>query len=299
MAEKNNTKKRRRRLGDRNDGRKIRTMCPLNYISPYIMVDRNDASNYIANRIDTKRMDEYIRAKKAEGLEGFSPLHVFIAAYTRVVSQLPGINRFISRQKIFARNNIEIIFAIKREMSLNADETMIKIRTEPSFTAAEVYHQMTEAINENRGEDAKESNLDSTIKVLNYIPGLLLKFSIWSLKTLDYFGLMPKFLLRISPFHGSLVITSMGSLGIPPIYHHLYNFGNVPLFISYGARYRENVLTKEGEVETHSYIDYKIVTDERICDGHYYSAALKKLNYYLKHPELLDVPPETVEEDID
>lgn len=298
MAENKQQKKRRRRLGDRKDGRKIRTMCPINYISPYVMVDRNDASNYIANRIDTARMDEYVRQKQKEGLVGFSPLHVFIAAYTRVVSQLPGINRFINRQKIFARNNIEVVLTIKREMSLNADETVVKIYPEPDFTAKQVYEQMTNVINENRGND-NESNLDSTIKVLNYIPGLLLKFSVWFLKTLDYFGLLPKFLLKVSPFHGSLVITSMGSLGIPPIYHHLYNFGNVPLFISYGAKYRENVLNKDGKVERHSYIDYKIVTDERICDGHYYAAALKKLNYYLKHPHLLDEPPEKVVEDIE
>ena len=53
--------------------------------------------------------------------------------------------------------------------------------------------------------------------LLTLIPGVFLKFTVWLLKTLDYFGMLPKFLLEVSPFHGSLFFTSMGSLGIPPI----------------------------------------------------------------------------------
>lgn len=295
MADK---KKRRRRLGDRKDGRKVRTLCGMNYVSPYIMPTRNDASNFLAYSIDTAKMDEYIKEKAAEGLVGFSPLHVFIAAYTRVVSQLPGINRFINRQKIFARHNIEIMLTVKKSLALNAEETVIKIYPQPDFTAKQVYEQMRVEVEKCR-DSSQKSSFDSVVKALNFIPGLFLKFAIWFLKTLDYFGLLPRFLLKVSPFHGSMFITSMGSLGIPPIYHHLYNFGNVPLFISYGAKYRKYEINKDGEVEKHSYIDYKIVTDERICDGHYYATALKKLNFYLKHPHLLDVPPEEVVEDID
>ena len=45
--------------------------------------------------------------------------------------------------------------------------------------------------------------------------------------------LVPKELTDLSPFHGSIFITSMGSLGIPPIYHHLYDFGNIPVFVAF------------------------------------------------------------------
>ena len=48
------------------------------------------------------------------------------------------------------------------------------------------------------------------------IPGVVLKFTVWLLRTLDYFGLLPQFLLEVSPFHGSLFLTSMGSLCIFP-----------------------------------------------------------------------------------
>ena len=90
----------------------------------------------------------------------------------------------------------------------------------------------------------------------------------------------------------------MGSLGIPPIYHHLYDFGNIPVFCAFGAKYTVNELKLDGTVSPHKYIDYKFTTDERICDGHYFAAALKLFKSILKNPECLDTPPETVFEDI-
>ena len=42
-----------------------------------------------------------------------------------------------------------------------------------------------------------------------------------------------------------------------------------------------------------------VVTDERICDGFYYAAAFKLLRRYIENPELLELPPEQVFEDID
>ena len=39
--------------------------------------------------------------------------------------------------------------------------------------------------------------------------------------------------------------------------------------------------------------------DERICDGFYYAAALKKIRRYLRDPWLLDTPPEEIVEDVD
>ena len=118
------------------------------------------------------------------------------------------------------------------------------------------------------------------------------------LKWLDYHGWIPRFLTLLSPFHGSLVITSMASLGINPIHHHLYNFGNVPVFIAFSAIRRENVLTKDGSVSNVRYLDLTFSTDDRICDGHYYSVGFHELRKYLKNPHLLDLPPEKVVDDI-
>ena len=46
------------------------------------------------------------------------------------------------------------------------------------------------------------------------------------------------------------------------------------------------------------YIDYTVNTDERICDGYYYASAFKIIKRHAENPELLEVKPETVCEDI-
>lgn len=228
-------KKYKRRLGDRGDGRLVRNLTPMHKITPFIMVERNDASNFIRDSIEVSKIDEYIRRKRKSGLKGFGIMHIIVAAYIRCISQRPAVNRFVSGQRVYSRNRIEININVKKEMTLESPDTVVKIVFEPTDTADDVYYKMKTVIDESKGGEL-DSDFDNTARIINYIPRLIKKFAIWFLKTIDYFGLLPKFLLNVSPFHGSMFITSMGSLGIPPIYHHLYNFGNVPVFISFGAK---------------------------------------------------------------
>lgn len=289
--------KKRRRFGDRKEGRKLRSLSPMAKVSPYIMKTRNSSQNFIRDSVNVGGIDGFIRHKRKEGCEGMGIMHVLIAAYIRAVSQLPGINRFIGGQKIFARDNIEVVFVIKKEMTLESMDTVIKLEFEPTATVTEVYQAITSAIQNYR--EGEGSGFDGTAKILNFIPGLLMKFTVWLLNFLDYFGWLPKKLLKVSPFHGSFFITSMGSLGIPPIYHHLYDFGNVPVFCSFGAVQKRYEPRADGTRRTVRYLDYTFVTDERICDGFYFASALKLIRRLLKNPSLLDTPPAAVIADVD
>lgn len=289
--------KTKRRFGDRKDGRRIRTLSPYSTVSPYIMVTRSDSQNFLADKFETAAADRYVRKKRSEGLEGFGILHVMLAAYIRMVSQRPAINRFIAGQKIYSRDRIIINMAVKKRFRLDETDTVIKVAFEPTDTAEDVYRRFRAVLDGAVGDS--ETNFDETARALGYIPGLVKKFAVWFLKLLDYFGLLPAALVNVSPFHGSMFITSMGSLGIPPIYHHLYNFGNVPVFLAFGAKRYENRLNGAGNVMKKKYIDYTFVTDERICDGFYYASGLKLFRTFLANPSLLDSPPQEVVPDMD
>ncbi len=278
------------------EGRYLKSLSPMSKVAPYIMVERSDALNYIEDSMDCEAAEDYIFKKRSEGLKGFGMMHVMVASYIRTVSQRPGINRFIRGQKIYARNCVEIMLTIKREMKLNSPDTVLKMIFPRNATAEDVYNIMNDTIEKSRNS---ESDFDDTAKLLNYIPGVVLKFAVWFLKLLDYFGVLPRKLTLLSPFHGSFAITSMASLGIPPIYHHIYNFGNIPVFLAFGPKKNVNVLQKDGTVKVKRVVDYKLVTDERICDRYYYASALKYMKELYQHPERLDVPPETIVEDVD
>ena len=287
----------KRRFGDRKDGRLLRSISPFYKITPYIMPKKNDASNLFSGTVEISGIEEWLRARRRESWKGMGLLHLFIAAYVRTVATCPGINRFIGGQKIFARNNIEVVMMVKRAMTNEADETSIKVVFEPTDTVYDVYRKLNEKVDEIKAEDS-ETGTDRTAEALMRIPGLILKFAIWFLNLLDYFGWLPQSLLDVSPFHGSMIITDLGSLGIAPIYHHIYNFGNLPLFIALGAKRRVVELDRTGVPAERKYIDYKVVMDERTVDGIYFANALKYLRYFLKNPEVLESPPETVVEDV-
>ncbi len=286
--------------GDRSDGRRIRTLAPMAQITAYFQVERNTCSNFFEEAFEITHIDRYIRQKRREGLTDFGITHVLLAAYVRGVARYPQLNRFISGQKVYSRGeDIQYCMVIKKEMNVDSPDTSIKVHLTPHDTAEDVYHKLNAAVESVKATKELDSNLDSLIMTLNLIPSVVLKFFVWLLKFLDYFGLLPKFLLELSPFHGSLFFTSMGSLGIPPIYHHLYDFGNLPCFGSFGCKRKALEVLEDGTVVQKKYIDVKFVLDERICDGYYYATFFKYYRRLLAHPEVLDHKPEEVIRDID
>ena len=288
--------KRKRRFGDRNDGWLLRSLDPMTKLTPYIMPQRNDASNYFTGSAVMDSVDKYIRQKRLSGMKNFTILHLVLAAYVRIVSQRPALNRFIMGQKIYARNCFEAMLCIKKEMKLDGEESVLSMQFPLDATADEIYRIVEGEIEKARSET---TSFDNTAKILDYIPGLLKKFAFWLLRVLDYCGRLPMFLKHISPFHGSLFITSMASLGLPPIFHHIYNFGNVPVFIAIGVPERGQVIKPDGTVEIHKMLNYSVVCDERICDGYYFASAFRLFNGIFRDPWQLDEAPEKVIPDVD
>ena len=285
--------------GDRTDGRRIRTLPPMNQVTPYVMWTRNASQNYFGESVEITHIERYIRQKRREGLSSFGIMHVLLASYCRTLARYPALNRFIAGQKVYQRgNDIQFCLVVKKEMSSTAPETVIKVHLTPTDTAEDVYNKLNAAV-ENVKNTPLDSGFDNLAHALMLIPGVFLKFTVWLLRVMDYFGLLPKFILELSPFHGSVFFTSMGSLGIQPIYHHLYDFGNLPVFCSFGCKRRELELQEDGSVEQRKYVDFKFVMDERIADGFYYAAFFKHYKRILQHPEVLDVPPEELVPDID
>ena len=289
-------KQRKRRFGDRYDGRLIRTAPPMSRLMPYLMKVRSDSQNQFEDAVDITNIEKYLAEKKREGYTDMSLLHVILAAYVRVVCERPAIHRFIAGQKIYSRKKLECLMTIKKDMTLDGMDTCIKVEFDPRDNIYNVYKKFQRTVVAAKNDDG---DFEKVVGTLVKLPGLMLRGIVALLRFLDYFGMLPKALAQVSPFHGSMIITSMGSLGIQAIHHHLYDFGHLPIFISYGKMFSQNVTLPDGTKEKHHFVSLKVVTDERICDGFYYASAFKQLKRYLHHPEVLDEIPETVMEDLD
>ena len=275
------------------EGHRLKRLNPFDTFIPFVMVDRSDSQNTINECFEIAPTEEFIKEMRDEGLEGFGVLHVILASYVRMVSQRPRVNRYIRGQRIWARNEITVSLAIMRKMSIDGVETTIKMHFKPDYNIYQIYDEVKRAIE----SGMKATNTDGAAKALTRIPRLFLKWVMWLLKTLDYFNLLLPSLKEASPFHTSMFITNMASLNIPPIRHHLYNFGNCPLFIAFGAKRTVYDFTEDGEPFKKRVVDFTANMDERTTNGYYWASSLKLFKYYMAHPTLLKEKPESVVED--
>ena len=287
----------RRRFGDRKDGRLIRSLPAFSRFIPYIMPTRNDATNLYEESMEVSDVDRRLRRLRVEGYKGIGILHFMIAAYIRLVSMLPGLNRFVVGRRIYAANDIVVVMTVKRALAIDATETTIKVHFDPTDTIFDVYRKLNEKIDEVKASD-EHNNTEDVAEALSRLPRIILRLAIRILRMMDYFGWIPESLTEASPFHGSMIITDLGSLRIKPVYHHIYNFGTLPVFIAFGAKHHVYELDRHGNMVDKKYVDCKFSLDERTVDGHYYAQAFQALRYIFQHPEILEQPPTRVVDDI-
>ena len=269
----------------RKDGTLVK-MDPLFRIVPLIMEERADAQVYYEEDISISAIDEYIRKKQEEGIK-LGYMHIIYSALIRTMYTRPGLNQFIMKGRQYRRNEITVSLMVKKNMSLEGEETSVKMDFRGDETPEEVKERLNEMIEKEKSGAGEDNDMDALVKVLDKIPDWLLRKVVRFLKFLDRHNMMPYPVIKASPFHASAFVTNMGSLGITAIYHHIYNFGTVGIFLAIGRKNKSLKMVK-GEVVEEKTLKLAFVSDERICDGYYYATALKQFFRYLKRPELLE-----------
>lgn len=276
-------------FGHRSDGRKIKTLPAFFKVIPSIMLERNDSQVLYKQDIPIKYLDEYIDKKAEEGIK-IAYMHIIYAAIVRVIAERPQLNRFVMNGTTYARNKIYVSLAIKKSLTDEGVETTTKTEFDGTENLFDVKHKLDAIIEQNKDTEASNET-DNLAKTLGLIPVGLIRVAVKFLRFLDKHGLLPKAVINASPFHTSVFLTNVGSLGIDTIYHHLYNFGTTSMFFSMGKK-KKSYIYEDEEIKEEKCITLAFVGDERICDGYYYANSFKTLFRYLKKPELLETKPE-------
>ena len=282
----------KRRFGDRKDGYRLRKADPFFRVIPYLMKNRSGAQVFFKDRVYLKEIDILIKQLRDEGHKlGF--LHIVIASMVRTMSQRPKINRFVAGRKIYARKEISFSITIKKDMSDDSEETTIKIIFEPTDTIYDVIEKINLQINNNKNVNTDNST-DKAAKVFSILPGFLLNWSLNFVRFLDFYGRVPKFLTDLSPFHSSVYLTDLGSLGIKGAYHHLFDIGTNTVFIAFGTKTKEQYIDSDNNVTIRKSMDLRIVADERVVDGYYFAKSIKLAKRIMENPRQLLLPPKEV-----
>ena len=279
-------------FGRRADGKLLKKIDPIIALTPYLMPMRCDAQVFLNLKLDYEKIARYIVEQGQQGNK-FTFMEIIIAAFVRVVSELPDVNRFVANKRLYARTQLTVSFALLKETANvdDVEENTVKCYFDPKDTIFDVAERVSAAIEQNRREEADNSTMKVAKLLLNPI---LANTIVFAARFLDRYGIMPKYIMDASPFHTSMFFTQMASIGMPAVNHHIYNFGTTSLFVSMGSVIRENIVGPDGKATRKRYLPIGITADERICAGAVYAKLVNRIMYYINNIELLETPPETV-----
>ena len=279
-------------FGHRFDGKRISDIDPIVQITPYLMPMRCDAMVFLEHKLDYEKLTRYISRKAAEG-EKITYLQIIMASYVRAVSQHPEVNRFIFNKQYYSRKCCAASYTILKEyQNTDSNETTVRIEYDLTDTIFDVRDRMTAAQEAARAEVGNTA-VEKIAKVVLGIPGLT-SLIVWLYRLLDRYGLAPSAVAKELPFYCGAFMTNNASIGLHHVWHHIYNFGNVSLFMGMGSVQKEAFVEPDGKTRMRRWLPLGITADERVCSGAHYAAFFADVRKYFDHPELLEVPPETV-----
>ena len=209
-------------FGHRSDGKRVKNLPPIFKIMPCVMPDRADSQVYFKQDIALKGLDEYIERKAKEGIR-LSYMNIIYAALVKIIAQRPNLNRFAMNGVLYERNKIYVSLVIKKSLTDDGTETPIKLDFNGNESIFEIKDRLDRTIEKNK-EIENLNKTDKLVGILNVIPSGLIRTVVKFLMFLDKHGLLPKKIIDASPFHTSVFLTNVGSLGIDSILELLVCF---------------------------------------------------------------------------
>ncbi|HSD91255.1 MAG TPA: 2-oxo acid dehydrogenase subunit E2 [Kofleriaceae bacterium] len=257
-----------------HDGRRVE-VHPYRRMMSFLMRGRNESAVYLEHRLDLTRAQPWLEQRGAR----LFPLILHALATT--LHERERLNRFTVGHRTYQRKGVFLSFAAKKAMSEDAPLATIK----REFVAGETFDQVRASLGDEISEarSDKPSHIDKELSVLLKIPGFILAFLIGMLARLYKWGLAPRSLVDTDPMYASAFLANLGSLKMDAAYHHLYEHGNCPLFLTVGQVHPEPAVI-DGALVVRPTVTVRVTFDERVEDGLYAAHALKLFSQKVEDP---------------
>ena len=246
----------------RSDGTLVKKLHPYRRIMQYVMTTRNESIVYFDVSANAENLLALLADQKEKGV---SLIHVLVATMAKTLEKNPKMNRFVSGRRVYDRKQRVITFSAKRKKR-DAKSKLAMVKME--MLADETFDGLVGRINGKLSVERSgaKTYADKEYDFFNLLPRPVLVCAVGLLKCLDYYNILPGFFIRDDALYTSAVITNLGSLKMAPAYHHLYEWGNCPLFLMVG-QVEERAVVENGEICVRKVLPMRIAYDERIEDG--------------------------------
>ena len=283
--------KNKRKCGDRYDARLVRSIDGMHTVMFHLMPDRTAAEVYTPDKLDVTELLRYIAVKNSAHPEAkINLFQCFVTALLRMVWEQPRINRFVQGRRIYERNDVTLSFICKLSFDEDAEETSIIVRARPDDTVDTIGARMRAEIRAAKQKTTEANEVDVVLNRLAKLPRPMLTALFGVLRRLDYHGRDLSALTAGDPNYCSVLLSNLGSIGMPAAYHHLNNYGTTSMVVTMGVVHKEEVILPDETKAIRDILDIGTTVDERVADGFAFALAVKRLKTILAHPEILDRP---------
>ena len=271
----------------RFDGSLVPNVHPVRRIMPFIMPGRNEAFVLFEQQIPTAPLVALLERLNAvrDPARRITLFHCVLHAIGMVFAEFPRLNRFTMGSRLYQRNGIWLAFSAKQRLAIDAPIFTAKVRFDPAEPLPVFVDRVLAALGE--GRSGKETSTDREIAGFLKLPMPVLRFAVRMQRRLDAWGLLPRALIADDPLYASAFVANLGSVGLDAAFHHLYEYGSIPIFATMGRVHRAPAVLPDGSVASREVFAMRYTYDERVEDGFYAARALERLADLLAAPDRL------------
>ncbi len=266
-------------FGRRPDGTRVDDLSPLRRFMPFISPRRNDSLVYLSQDLDVEELLAFVE-RWNESRKADPPLtlfHLILRGVVRVLDARPRLNRFTAGGRVWQRDGIWISFSAKKKMDDHSPVFTVKRRFDPQESLDAMVARLHGELQSGRG--GARTNADREVDLLLRTPPVITRFLVGCAKAADWFGWVPGKMIEGDPMFASVFVANLGSVGLEAGFHHLWEYGTIPIFCVVGR-------IKPGP-DGRRIATLKWTFDERVEDGLYAARSLEIFRELMSKPEEL------------
>ena len=267
-------------FGRRADATQVRDLSMMRRFMPFVSPRRNDSLVYFDGEIEVEAAFRFLEERNAHRAEDrkMTLFHLYLRSMAMNFHSRPNVNRFTKGGRLWQRKGVWLTFSAKQEIVEGSKLLTVK----REFFEHESLDEMTDAVLDRltRQRGGEKTASDKEMKLaLDLLPPFLIRVMMGLIHLADHFGLLPKAMIDGDPMYTSVFVASLGSLGMDPGYHHLWEHGTCPAFAMLGR-----LKQREDGVRV---LPVRYTYDERVEDGLYAGLTLAGVKECLENPEKL------------